>query len=185
MEDDSCKRHDRYCHKRSWKETGGDPAYTCDPLLLDLYLCLLVKSFALRFLQVRSNPYNYRGNLRLGTGHELLKVSLAIERNLHQVTSVLLRSTSKWDQRSIWPCRVPLSSADRLLCHSWWCTAGMIRSSIHHQVNCYTNQLPAPIKRLRCTMACGMRSRLARPQNAWNSSSPTWWPGLNRGRWKL
>ncbi|CAL9765194.1 unnamed protein product [Musa acuminata subsp. burmannicoides] len=36
--------------------------------------------------EVRSNPYNYRGNLRLGTGHELLKVSLAIERNLHQVT---------------------------------------------------------------------------------------------------
>ncbi|XP_040385276.1 caffeoylshikimate esterase-like [Oryza brachyantha] len=36
--------------------------------------------------QVRSNPYIYRGNLPLKTCHELLMVSLDIEKNLHEVT---------------------------------------------------------------------------------------------------
>uniref|UniRef100_A0A0E0FVH1 Serine aminopeptidase S33 domain-containing protein n=1 Tax=Oryza nivara TaxID=4536 RepID=A0A0E0FVH1_ORYNI len=36
--------------------------------------------------QVRSNPYIYRGKLPLKTCHELLMVSLDIEKNLHEVT---------------------------------------------------------------------------------------------------
>ncbi|WOL15031.1 caffeoylshikimate esterase-like isoform X3 [Canna indica] len=36
--------------------------------------------------EVRSNPYCYKGNLPLRTGHELLMVSLDIEKNLHQVS---------------------------------------------------------------------------------------------------
>jgi alpha-beta hydrolase superfamily lysophospholipase len=39
--------------------------------------------------QVRSNPYIYRGKLPLKTCHELLMVSLDIEKNLHEVKMVL------------------------------------------------------------------------------------------------
>ncbi|XP_066311494.1 caffeoylshikimate esterase-like [Miscanthus floridulus] len=40
--------------------------------------------------QVRSNPYIYRGKLPLKTCHELLMVSLDIEKNLNQVTMPFL-----------------------------------------------------------------------------------------------
>ncbi|XP_008783602.2 caffeoylshikimate esterase-like isoform X2 [Phoenix dactylifera] len=36
--------------------------------------------------EIRSNPYCYKGKPRLKTGHELLMVSLDIEKNLHQVS---------------------------------------------------------------------------------------------------
>ncbi|XP_066310170.1 caffeoylshikimate esterase-like [Miscanthus floridulus] len=36
--------------------------------------------------EIRSNPYMYKGNLALQTGHELLSVGLDIEKNLHEVS---------------------------------------------------------------------------------------------------
>uniref|UniRef100_A0A8R7PW47 Serine aminopeptidase S33 domain-containing protein n=1 Tax=Triticum urartu TaxID=4572 RepID=A0A8R7PW47_TRIUA len=36
--------------------------------------------------EIRSNPYMYKGNMALQTGHELLAVSLDIEKNMHEVT---------------------------------------------------------------------------------------------------
>lgn len=52
----------------------------------DMYLLNFPSTCLCICVQVRSNPYIYRGNLPLKTCHELLMVSLDIEKNLHEVS---------------------------------------------------------------------------------------------------
>jgi acylglycerol lipase len=71
-----------YLEKVESEETCTEPAIT--KLQLTSYLVLVFFVYFFIYIQVRSNPYIYRGKLPLKTCHELLMVSLDIEKNLHQ-----------------------------------------------------------------------------------------------------
>jgi hypothetical protein len=56
----------------------------------DKQKCVDSTIFASNFVQVRSNPYIYTGNITLQTGRELLTASLDTEKYLHEVKSLAI-----------------------------------------------------------------------------------------------